>query len=404
MKKQFIFVIMGLCMAFFSNTKADEQLPSQAGNNFGISLYQNLSADAGDENVFISPYSIYTALAITYAGADSTTKAQFEKSLGIKNPATFHAELHKMIESLNERDDKGFRILTANALWIDKQAKLLSSYTNLTKKYYDISENSIDVTEPEKSADKINDWVTEKTEDKIHNLVSPKNITPDTKLIITNAVYFKAEWLHPFEHESTREEDFNPFVGTPIKAQMMHQQAHFKYLTVDGSAFIELPYKGNQLSMIIILPEKKGVAALKEAENKLSANLDKFLSLIIDNSDKVNLTLPKFKIETPLLVLNEPLKKLGITDAFIYPKADFSGINGNHELYIGLVAHKAMINVDEQGTEAAAATAGMMPSGAAYNPNKPKEFRADRPFLYLIRDNETGLILFIGKLLNPPSA
>ena len=209
--------------------------------------------------------------------------------------------------------------------------------------------------------------------------------------------------INQFKHEGTWDGDFKLFAGSPIKVQMMHQQNHFKYLTIGGSTFIELPYKENQLSMIVILPEEKGKAALKTAENKLSDNLEKFLSATV-TTDKVNLALPKFKVETPLLVLNGSLQKLGIKDAFVYPKADFSGIDGTHDLYIGLVAHKAMINVDEQGTEAAAATAVMMVAGAAPNPDKPKEFNADRPFLYLIRDNETGLIVFIGKLLNPTAS
>lgn len=386
-------------MVFFSNAQAKELSLSQANNDFGIGLYRTLSAEAVDKNLFISPYSIYSALSIAYAGSNAATKTEFEKSFGIKDPVNFHAVLSKTIESINQRDGKGFSMSTANALWIDERAKLLSSYTDLTKKYYATSENSIDVTSPQKSAKKINDWIAEKTKDKIHDLIMPDNITLDTKLIITNAVYFKGEWLNTFEQESTKEQDFNLLASTSVKTQMMHQETDFKYLSVNGSSLIELPYKENKLSMIVVLPEEKGEAALKAAESNLSVNLEKFLSAA--TTDKVNLALPKFKIETPLLVLNEPLRKLGIKDAFTYSKADFSGIDGTHDLYIGLVAHKAMINVDEQGTEAAAATAVMMLGGAAPNPYKPKEFKADRPFLYLIRDNETGLILFIGKLLNP---
>jgi serpin B len=276
----------------------------------------------------------------------------------------------------------------------------LNSYKELTKKYYGTSENSIDVTNPKKSAEKINNWVVKKTKDKIHNLIAPENIISSTKLIITNAVYFKGDWLNRFKNEATKEEDFNPFSSAPVKAKMMHQKNHFKYLTVDGSEFIELPYKENQLSMIVILPEEKGKNALTKAEKKLSASLEKFLSADAKKIE-VNLTLPKFKIETPSLVLNKQLQKLGIKDAF--KKADFSGIDGTHDLYIHLVTHKAMINVDEKGTEAAAATAVVI-ARQSVAVNEPKEFRADRPFIYLIRDNDTGLILFIGKLLNPTTA
>ena len=152
--------------------------------------------------------------------------------------------------------------------------------------------------------------------------------------------------------------------------------------------------------MILVLPEKEGKADLALAEEKLANSFKKFESTKPNNL-KVILSLPKFKVQTPLLTLNDPLKKLGIKDAFSYPAADFSGINGDRSLFVGLVVHKAMINVDEQGTEAAAATAVMMLAGSAFNPERPEEFNADRPFIYLIRDQKTGLVLFIGKMLNP---
>jgi serpin B len=400
MKKKSIFLLFVVYAAFFSNAWANEKSLAYTCNNFGINLYQKISAEAGDKNVFISPYSIYSALSITYAGTNNTTKLEFEKSLGIENPTIFYEALSKTIESLNARNGKEFSLLTANALWIDQRATLLKNYKELTKKYFGTSENSVDFTNPEKSAETINNWVEKQTKDNIHRLISPNSIAPDTNLIITNAIYFKAEWLNAFKHESTMERDFNPFSNVPLKTQMMRQQNYFKYLAMDGSTFIELPYKDKQLSMIVILPEEHGANALANAESKLSSNLDKFLSADA-GKDSVILTLPKLKIETPLLVLNNTLQKLGIIDAFTPSKADFSGIDGTHNLYINLVAHKAMINVDEQGTEAAAATAVIMAPTSALIPNKPKEFNADRPFIYLIRDNETGLILFIGKFLTP---
>ena len=400
MKKFSRAIAFGISLLAFSNSYASESSVAKGNNDFGINLYHTLSAQSADQNIFISPYSIYSALAIAYAGSHDATKAEFEKTLGIKDATAFHPALSETIQSLNARDGKGFSLLTANALWVDQNAKILDSYRKQAKKYYSTAENTIDVSKPEDSSRKINGWVSEKTKSNIKELVSPGNITPNTKLVITNAVYFKGDWSKPFQHVSTQKENFNLSSGKPVKVQMMHQESHFKYMELGDAQFIQLPYKDNELSMVIALPKQKGATALTATEKKLADNLGTFLSA--KNADtKVNLALPKFKVEAPLLQLNEPLKTLGLQKAFSPSDADFSGITGNKTLFIGDVLHKAVINVDELGTEAAAATAVVMTLGGAITPDKIKEFKADHPFIYVIRDEKTGIILFMGKLLNP---
>ena len=377
--------------------------PNQAalttGNNaFAVDLYGQLRAQPG--NLFFSPSSISTAFGMAYAGANGDTATQMATTLHFTlPPARLHPAMGALLTALNATH-ADYQLRVANALWVEKNQKFLSSYLKLTKKNYGAGFRPVDfVGDADKVRLTINDWVAQQTENKIENLLQPGSVTSDTRLIITNAIYFKGTWQTQFQKSSTQNEDFHLTAAQSVTAPLMHISGGYSYFNGGSFQVLDIPYKSGDLSMVVVLPNDiEGLAAL---EQQLSAdNLAAWIGKM-QYTRKVNLTLPKFTL-TQQFILNDTLSAMGMRAAFSPQAADFSGMTGNHAFWISDVIHKAFVDVDEEGTEAAAATAiGIRAMAMPMEPAPPVEFRCDHPFLFLIRDTRSGAILFIGRVTDP---
>jgi serine protease inhibitor len=373
----------------------DVKAVADANNRFALDLYARLKK--GDENLFYSPYSISTALAMTYAGARGTTAEEMAKVLHFNLPVDrLHPACGGLVESLNEAGKKGdFQLSVANRLWGQKGEGFLKEFLGLTERYYHAGLSEVDFAGDTESVRKtINDWVEKQTAEKIKDLIKEGVLGRDTALVLTNAIYMKADWLSQFDKKLTKDELFFAPGHREIKAPTMHQKEEFGYVDAEGIQVLELLYKGDRLSMVVLLPRDKDGLAKLEARLSID-NLGQWLAQL--SRQKVMVSLPKFKA-TRDYRLSEPLMSLGMNSAFGI--ADFSGMNGRRNLFISEVIHKAFVDVDEQGTEAAAATAVVISGGIA---RPTPEFRADHPFVFLIRDRQTGAILFMGRVTEPRS-
>jgi len=366
-----------------------------ANNQFAFDLYSEFKKNK-NENIFFSPYSIFIALTMTYEGAKGKTAEEMEKVLHIPTDKNLRRiSLAKIINEINNPNKK-YKLLTANALWPKINVKLLKEYQNTIKKYYGGKVTPLDYAKnPEGSRQIINSWVEDKTEGKIKDLIPPGFLEPSTVLVLTNAIYFKGNWVVQFDPKETKEEDFKTSNGEIVKVPMMRlleTDEKFNYAETEDFQILELPYDGKDLSMLIILPKEN---KLEKIENELSAKkLSEWKSML--KKQKVNIYLPKFKLKTKYF-LADTLKKMGMSTAFD-SDADFSGINGKGGIWIDEVIHQAFVEVNEEGTEAAAATGVMMVEGIS---SLSPVFRADHPFIFLIQERKTGNILFIGKVANP---
>ena len=371
------------------------------GNSaFAFNLYQALGETDG--NLFYSPYSISLALAMTSAGARGETAQQMAGTLHFilsqdrLHPA-FNAldlELARRGEGAKSKDGEGFRLNIINAIWGQKDYKFLSEFLDTLAENYGAGLRLLDfVGAPEESRITINKWVSDQTEDRIKDLIPQGLIDSLTRLVLTNAIYFDADWQHPFRKDMTRNGPFYLLQGGEVMVPMMGQTESFGYAEGDGYQAVELPYDGGELSMVILLPASGNFKAFEDALNaqKLNAIMGS-----LENRG-IRLTMPKFEFESSCS-LKETLSAMGMPIAFS-DRADFSGMTGNRDLFIADVVHKAFVSVDEAGTEAAAATAGVMaPTGT---PDVPIEVTINRPFIFLIRDIETGAILFVGRVVDP---
>jgi len=369
---------------------------------FALDLYKQLSPAKG--NLFFSPYSISTALAMTYAGARGETEAEMARALHFTLPQNeLHPAFNRLGISLGElgkdgggRPLKDFRLDIANALWGQRDYKFLPEFLDVLATNYDAGMRLVNFKENSEGARKtINRWVSEATQGKISDLIPEGLLNNMTRLVLTNAVYFKASWLHPFEKDATRPGPFTLPDAQTIQVPMMHQSEHFRYGDGEGCQAVELPYKGG-LAMVVLLPKAGTFAGFEQ--QLTGERLEKILGQM--NRDReVELTLPKFKYDASLS-LAKTLAAMGMPTAFGMA-ADFSGMDGEKDLFISAVIHKAMVAVDEAGTEAAAATAVVMELKSAPMPSQPVVMKVDRPFIFLIRDSETGAILFLGRVVNP---
>ncbi|MHC4915372.1 MAG: sigma-70 family RNA polymerase sigma factor [Planctomycetota bacterium] len=367
-------------------------------NAFTVDMYKQLIQEKKGENVFFSPYSISTALAMTWAGSKGNTAAEMKKTLHYTlADARQHAAMGGLTGDLNRAGGEGaFQLSVANALWGQEDYGFLESFVKLNAKYYGAGLERLDFKKDTENARlTINRWVEKKTQDRIKDLIAKGVLTPAVRLVLTNAIYFKADWVQPFKKRSTREQPFTTAAGTSVKVPTMVQRGVFNYMENDQLQALEMDYKGNRTSMVVLLPRK--VDGLDDLEKALSRES---LTTTVGGlkNGKVLVYLPKFE-NTSEFKLKPALLALGMKDAFVYPAADFSGMNGNRELYIGAVIHKAFVKTDEKGTEAAAATAVVMKAGSV--PRPVPVFKADRPFVYLIRDKVTGAILFMGRVTDP---
>jgi serpin B len=380
---------------------AYEENPKSAavveGNTaFALDLYQELKDTKG--NLFFSPYSISTALAMTYAGARENTAKQMADVLHFPSGQNeVHPAFGQLETLLNDVQGKGdIQLNVANSLWPQESYPFLEEYLALVKKYYGVVITPLDYQRAAEKARKIiNQWVEEKTKDKIKNLIQPGILDALTRLVLVNAIYFKGNWASQFDEKRTKEDTFYQLSGKTIQTPLMAQEQEFAYGEKAFLQVLELPYLGESLSMIVLLPKEKD--GLPELEKQLTAaNLRMWTSGL--RKQKVKVFLPRFKM-TSQFSLAKTLAALGMRDAFNPNKANFSGMDGRlNWLYIGAVLHKAFVDVNEEGTEAAAATAVVMKIRMA--PQLPT-FRADHPFIFLIRENTTGSILFLGRVMDP---
>jgi len=368
------------------------------GNSaFAFDLYQAIREKDG--NLFYSPYSISLALAMTYAGARGETEQQMADTLHYTIRQSY---LHPAFNALDlelasrgegaEGQDGGFRLNIANSIWGQTGHSFLAEFLDILAENYGAGLRVLDFANaPEDSRVTINEWVSDETEGKIEDLLPPDSITSLTRLVLTNAIYFNAAWSHPFEEELTHDGTFNLLDGDQVTVPMMEQAEYFGYAEGEGYQAVELLYDGEELSMVILLPAS---GRFEEFASALDAERAASILRGID-PQKVHLTMPKFTYESGFS-LKETLAAMGMPAAFT--AADFSGMDGTHELFIGDVIHKAFISVDEAGTEAAAATAVVVPTAA---PTPPREVTVDRPFVFMIRDIDTEAILFLGHVVNP---
>jgi serpin B len=393
-----LFLLASVSVLLSANAEKSKSEALVEGNTaFALDIYQRLKDTKG--SIFFSPYSISTALAMTYAGARENTAAQMADVLHF---ASTQKELHptfgKLETWLNGIQEKGdVQLNVANSLWPQKGYSFLKEYLTLTKKYYGVTITPLDYRQAVEEARKIiNQWVEEKTKDKIKNLIKPGILNPLTRLVLVNAIYFKGNWASQFDQKRTKDDTFYLLSGKRVQVPMMAQKQAFRYAEKESLQVLELPYVGEDLSMVVLLPGK--IDGLPELETYLTPGRLMHWTAGL-RKQKVQVFLPKFKM-TSQFRLDQTLTAMGMRDAFDPGKANFAGMDGQRNwLYIGAVIHKAFVDVNEEGTEAAAATAVAMRIKMARPPSPM--FRADHPFIFLIRDNKTGSILFIGRVLDP---
>jgi len=380
---------------------ASDIMEQVEGNSaFAFDLYQYLRDEDG--NLFYSPFSISLAMAMTYAGARGETEEQMAETLQFllsqeKLHPAFNALdllLASRGESAEGTDDKGFRLNIVNAIWGQKDYDFLAEFLDVLAENYGAGLRLLDfINAPEESRITINDWVSEQTEGRIKDLIPQGAIDALTRLVLTNAIYFNAAWLNPFEENLTDDAAFHLLGGGEVTVPMMRQTESFGYAEGEGYQAVELLYDGGELSMVILLPEMGQFEAFEDSLD--SDYVDSILSGV--DYGQVALTMPKFEFESEFGLV-DTLDNMGMPAAFS-AQADFSGMNGTRDLAITDILHKAFVSVDEAGTEAAAATAVII--GETAMPGEPVEVTVDRPFVFLIRDIKTDSILFIGRVMNP---
>jgi serpin B len=374
------------------------------GNSeFAFNLYRALKGKDG--NLFFSPYSLNLALAMAYAGAHNDTRAQMKDTLNVTltdellheafNYLALELAKRETVPGLEGKDEKGFRFNVVNDAWGQKNFQFESDYMDTLAVNYDAGIRLVDFIKDAEGARKtINGYILEKTEGRIKDLIPEGAVDSMTRLVLTNAIYFNAGWASTFEEKNTLIAAFTLLNGNRITVPMMRQTQYYRYASGESYQAVELPYTGNQMSMVIILPR---AGQFNGFESALTAvGVSRIIGSL--NNNYVDLGLPKFEFNADF-TLADTLKTMGMPLAFDPTSADFSGITGKRDLYITDVVHKAFISVDEKGTEAAAASGVMM--GTTSMPPEPVVFTADRPFIFLIRDIPTGAVLFIGRLLNP---
>lgn len=380
---------------------ADDVTELVLGNaGFGGALYRELRD--GDQNLIVSPYSVSVALAMTYAGARGETEAGMAKALSFTLPSS---RLHPAFNSLDQalasrgqgaqgKDGKPFRLTVVNQLFGQKGHPFLPEYLDLIAENYGAGLRGMDfIRSPDPSRKAINDWAEARTEGLIKDLLPEGAVSTDTRLVLANAVYFNAAWKQPFEKSNTAPGDFHLRDGAVRSVQMMRNaKLRAGVAETDDYVAVDLPYDGGEVAMLLVLPKTERFGAV---ESQLSGAFFEGVTKKL-NEESLELTLPRFTVSGKK-ELKEPLSKLGMAEAF--GNADFSGIDGARSLVITDVFHEAVVIVDEEGTEAAAVTAVLTGETAAGDPKR--KIRFDRPFLFAIRDVQTGAVLFLGRVLAP---
>lgn len=397
------FLTSSLALLAFARLARSAEQPVEPrgvvdGNNrFALELYAKLREAKG--NLFCSPFSISSALSMTALGARGKTAEQMGEVLHLPHADQTHSGFAALIRQLNSGGEKrGYQLSVANALWGQKGFGFKPEYLRTVKTYYGAGLSELDfAANPEAARKVINDWVEKETRERIKDLLAKGTIDGATRLVLTNAIYFKGDWADQFDKKSTYDEPFFTGDGKSAEAPMMHRTGKYGYFDNDQLQALSMPYKGKELSMVFLLPRKKdGLAALEIAAT--ADNVPKWLDRV--STTEVIVTLPKFKM-TAEFKLVPTLMALGMKDAFDAAAADFSGMSDREGLVISDVIHKAFVEVNEEGAEAAGATAVIVKEAAIAPPKQTPVFRADHPFLFLIRDNRNGSILFVGRVAKP---
>ena len=379
---------------------ADAATALVAGNSaFAFDLYQNLRAQPG--NLFFSPYSLSAALAMLYAGARGDTESQMAQTLHYSlSQADLHPAFNALDLNLNSAGSGAgagsFTLKTASSLWGQQNFTFLPAFLDLLAKNYGAGLRLVDFINAgprEQARLAINDWAKTATAGKIPELLSPGTLDDTARLVLANAIYFQGKWVQPFDANSSPA-PFTRLDGSTVSVPLMRRHSSTPYAEGQGFQAVELPYQGGRVSLVVLLPAAGQFAAFEQG---LTAGQAAAIVASLKQQD-VNLGLPRFKYETNLDLV-KPLSALGMPSAFDAAQADFSGATSQRNLVVSRVVQKAYVAVDETGTEAAAATA--IVAGTTAMQQQPITFVADRPFIYFIRDSQTGSILFVGRVADP---
>jgi serpin B len=383
-------------------TLSDDANSVVEGNNrFALDIFQQIGSATPDKNLLVSPFSISTALAMTHAGARGNTARQMADTLGFALPDDrLHPAFGELIRDLSEERD-GYEFNIANRLFGQADYPFKQPFLNITDRDYGAPLEPLDyASDPEAARVRINDWVEDQTNQKIRELLPEGILNKTTRLVLTNAIHFDGSWKHKFDEKLTREESFFSG-GGESQVPMMRQLQNFPYAELPGVQLLEMPYAGDDLSLVAILPTEQDGLARMEA-TLTPEMLDAGLNALRET--QVNVTFPRFTFDSSFK-LSDTLKAMGMTDAFDPDFADLTGIANpmDERLLISDVVHKAFIDVNEEGTEAAAATAVIIGalSRCVCPPPLPKEFRADHPFLFALRDRHSGSLIFLGRVVDP---
>jgi serpin B len=361
----------------------------EANNRFAFEFYEQIDSE---DNVFFSPYSISVAFAMLYEGANGQTAEEIKDVFQYpEDDLTRRSSFASIYNEINKRD-KEYKLSTANALWAQKDYQFLQSYLDTIKNRYGGNTTNLDfVRETEKSRQTINNWVEERTNDKIKDIIPPGVLNDMTRLVLTNAIYFKGDWVIKFDKKRTSKQDFKITEDNVVQVDMMAmtgEKARFNYTETEDLQILELPYKGKEISMLVLLP--------KENLDNVSLDAEKLAEYRNNLQERdINVYLPKFTFETKT-DLNKILIDMGMPTAFSLD-ADLSGMDGTQNLFVTKAIHQAFVEVNEEGTEAAAATAIVV----GFKGIMTNEFRADHPFMFIIQQRDTGNILFMGKVVDP---
>ncbi|PYI84208.1 MAG: serpin family protein [Verrucomicrobia bacterium] len=409
----------GMLVVPFVCNAGDFDLAATATNQLAVDLHRQLAT--GDENLCVSPYSIESALAMTFAGAEGETRTEMARVLHLPNdgavPTSFSA-LQRSLEEMSAKtadlvkESKRFggpsepiTLSIANRLFAQKGYNFREAFLSLVKQNYGAAFEPLDfVTDLAAATQHVNKWVADETRDRIRDLIPAGALNNMTRLVLANALYIKAPWADPFSDKTTHPEPFHVHGGAPVDVPMMRKTAEFGYVKRDGFTAVSLPYVGDDLQFLVLLPDD--VNGLDALESKLTANVLAECAKL--EARDVDLHLPKFKLEPPTIALAKRFQTLGMKSAFDQPRgsADFDRMaprKPNDYLYISQIFHKTFIAVDEKGTEAAAATAVVMMKATAIAGPKPQpiEVKVDHPFIYAIQHVPSGVCLFLGRVTDP---
>jgi serpin B len=420
MKRLLILQLFGALVVAMAHATTNFDLAANATNQFAVDLHRQLAT--GNENLCVSPFSIETALAMTFAGADGDTRTEMARVLHFPGDVSALAPSFGALQhSLEEMSTKTAELVKksrefggpsepialniANRLFAQKDYDFRQAFLSLVKQNYGAAFEPLDfVADPRAATQHINKWVADQTRNKIRDLIPADALNKLTRLVLANALYLKAPWADPFSEKTTQPEPFHVRGGAPVNVPLMRKTARFGYAKREGFSAVSLPYVGDDLQLLVLLPDE--VSGLRTLESKLTADVLAHCTKL--ETQDVDLRLPKFKLEPPTIALAENLQALGMKSAFDIPQgsANFDKMaprKPNDYLYISNVFHKTFIAVDEKGTEAAAATAVVMMRATAMRAPKPPpiEVKVDRPFVYAIQHVPSGVCLFLGRVTDP---